>query len=314
VIFPPLTLLCGGLALLYVGAEGLVRGSTALALRLGLTPLVVGLTVVAFGTSSPELVVSVQASLTGNGPIALGNVIGSNICNVGLILGLAALIRPLNVHVQLLRLDVPLMLLTSILLTLLLRDSGLARPEGLLLTIGIVLYTTFNVWKARREHTAAQQEFADVIPSIETKAWRDVLFVLGGIALLIVGAHLLVSGAVAIAERLGLSKAVIGLTIIAVGTSLPELATSLVAAARGEGDIAIGNVVGSNVFNILAILGFAALLNPLYAHEIGLVDLGVMTAFALLILPLMRSGFRLTRWEGALLLGLYAAYVVYLLP
>lgn len=313
-IFPPLTLLCGGLALLYVGAEGLVRGSTALALRLGLTPLVVGLTVVAFGTSSPELVVSVQASLTGNGPIALGNVIGSNICNVGLILGLAALIRPLNVHVQLLRLDVPLMLLTSILLTLLLRDSGLARPEGLLLTIGIVLYTTFNVWKARREHTAAQQEFADVIPSIETKAWRDVLFVLGGIALLIVGAHLLVSGAVAIAERLGLSKAVIGLTIIAVGTSLPELATSLVAAARGEGDIAIGNVVGSNVFNILAILGFAALLNPLYAHEIGLVDLGVMTAFALLILPLMRSGFRLTRWEGALLLGLYAAYVVYLLP
>jgi cation:H+ antiporter len=299
---------------LYVGAEGLVRGSAALALRLGLTPLVVGLTVVAFGTSSPELVVSVQASLNGNGAIALGNVIGSNICNVALILGLSAVIRPLNVHVQLLRLDLPLMLLASVLLALLLLDGGLGRPEGLLLTASLVLYTAFNIWKARREHTAVQQEFAEVIPPVRAQPWRDVLFIIGGISLLVGGAHLLVKGAVIIAEGLGLSQAVIGLTIIAVGTSLPELATSLVAAARGEGDIAIGNVVGSNVFNILAILGLAALLHPLYAQEIGLIDLGVMTAFALLMLPLMRSGFRLTRWEGALLLGLYVAYLVYLLP
>ncbi len=302
-----------GLALLYVGAEGLVRGSAALALRLGLTPLVVGLTVVAFGTSSPELVVSLQAALSDNGAIAIGNVVGSNICNVALILGLSALIRPLKVHTQLLRFDVPLMVVASVLLALLLLDGALGRLEGALLTTGIVSYTGYILWKARTMNSGLQEEFAEALPARQGALWRHVAFVVGGLGLLVVGANLLVTGAVAVAETMGLSKAFIGLTIVAVGTSLPEMATSLVAAVRREGDIAVGNIVGSNVFNILAILGLSSLAHPLQTQGVAMTDLVVMTAFAVLMLPLMRSGFQLVRWEGALLLALYVGYVGWLL-
>ncbi len=302
-----------GLALLYVGAEGLVRGSAALALRLGLTPLVVGLTVVAFGTSSPELVVSLQAALSDNGAIAIGNVVGSNICNVALILGLSALIRPLKVHTQLLRFDVPLMVVASVLLALLLLDGALGRLEGALLTTGIVSYTGYLLWKARTMNSGLQEEFAEALPARQGALWRHVAFVVGGLGLLVVGANLLVKGAVAVAETLGLSKAFIGLTIVALGTSLPEMATSLVAAVRREGDIAVGNIVGSNVFNILAILGLSSLAHPLQTQGVAMTDLVVMTAFAVLMLPLMRSGFQLVRWEGALLLALYVGYVGWLL-
>ncbi len=302
-----------GLVLLYVGAEGLVRGSAALALRLGLTPLVVGLTVVAFGTSSPELVVSLQAALSDNGAIAIGNVVGSNICNVALILGLSALIRPLKVHTQLLRFDVPLVVVASVLLALLLLDGALGRLEGALLTTGIVSYTGYILWKARTMNSGLQEEFAEALPARQGALWRHVAFVVGGLGLLVVGANLLVKGAVAVAETLGLSKAFIGLTIVALGTSLPEMATSLVAAVRREGDIAVGNIVGSNVFNILAILGLSSLAHPLQTQGVAMTDLVVMTAFAVLMLPLMRTGFQLVRWEGALLLALYVGYVGWLL-
>jgi cation:H+ antiporter len=206
------------------------------------------------------------------------------------------------------------MIFTSGVLVLFLADGHLSRLEGFILFAGILAYTTFNIWKARREHAHAQAAFDGALPAQTGFYWRHGLFIVGGLALLVVGADLLVKGAVTIAEQAGLSKAVIGLTIIALGTSLPELATSLVAAYRQEGDIAIGNIIGSNVFNILAILGLASLAVPLDAGDVGMVDLAVMMAFAVLLLPLMRTGFRLCRWEGALLLLLYAGYVYYLLP
>lgn len=310
----PLLSLIGGLVLLYYGAEGLVRGSAALALHFGVRPLVVGLTVVAFGTSSPELVVSLQAAMSHSGAIAVGNVVGSNICNIALILGLSALIRPMQVQSQLLRQDVPLMIFTSLLLVLLLANSYLGRLEGAVLFTGILIYIALNIWKSRRDHTRSRPD-KDMAASASLRFYgQHGLFVVGGLALLIVGADLLVDGAVALAEMAGLSKAVIGLTIIAIGTSLPELATSLIAAIRQEGDIAIGNVIGSNVFNILAILGLSSLVAPLQSGGVGMTDLVVMTAFSVLIMPLMRTGFRLCRLEGALLLLLYAGYVYYLLP
>jgi cation:H+ antiporter len=305
--------LAAGLVLLYFGAEWLVRGAASLALRFGLTPLVVGLTVVAFGTSAPELVVSVGSALEGRGGLAIGNVVGSNIVNVALILGLSVLIRPALVKTQLLRLDVPLMIGASVLLFVLLLDGMLNRVEGVFLFAGLVAYTGFNIWQSRREQTARQTDLAEVLPTPSGSVGRDVGWVVVGLVVLVVGAQLLVSGAVSIAEAAGLSEAVIGLTIVAIGTSLPELATSIVAALRGEGDIAVGNVVGSNVFNLLGILGLSSMLAPLERGGIGLFDLGTMLFLALLLVPLMRSGFQLSRWEGSLLMACYAVYLGWLL-
>lgn len=302
-----------GFLLLSVGAEGLVRGSSALALRLGITPLVVGLTVVAFGTSSPELVVSVQAALAESGSIALGNVIGSNIANFALILGCTAVIRPVAIHLRLVRLDIPIVIGCSVLLGLLLLDGEVSRLEGLFLTVGIVSYVFFTIRQARSE-TAAQEEFADALPSPDTPLWLDLLFVVAGLGLLVGGANLLVDGAVGLAQTFNVSEAVIGLSIVAIGTSLPELATSTVAAMRGEGDLAAGNVVGSSIFNVLGILGPAALVSPLPAETIGWWSVAAMIGASLLMLPLMRTGFRLARWEGALLLALYAGYLYTLMP
>lgn len=302
-----------GIGLLYAGAEGLVRGSASLALRLGLTPLVIGLTVVAFGTSMPEMVVSVDAALGGRSGIALGNVVGSNIGNIGLILALAALIAPLAVKAKILRVDMPILVVVSLLLVLALADGMLGRIEGGLLLAGVVLYTVFSLWAARRESAAVQDEFAEALPAPGGSAARDALFVVVGLGLLVLGARVMVSGAVTVATAAGLSEAVIGLTVIAVGTSLPELATSVVAARKGEGDIAVGNVVGSNLFNILGILGVTALVRPLDAAGLGMVDLGVMVGFSLLLVLFMRTGYLVRRWEGAGLLLLYCAYIGYLL-
>lgn len=305
-----------GLALLSVGAEALVRGSAALALRLGITPLVVGLTVVAFGTSSPELVVSVKASLDGNGAIALGNVVGSNICNIALILGVAALIKPVRIEAQVIRREIPILIFASILLWAMLAGGELQRWMGLLLTVGLVAYIAFSYGGARAEkNEAVREEFAEALPAPEARrAWVDVLFVLVGLAMLLFGANLFVDGAVAVAERFGVSQAIIGLTIVAVGTSLPELATSIVAAFKGEGDIAVGNAVGSSIFNILCILGVAALIRPMATTGISMVDLAVMTACAVLVMPMMRSGFCLNRWEGIFLLAVYVGYLYYVIP
>lgn len=306
--------IAGGLLLLGTGAHFLVYGSSRLALRLGMTPLAVGLTVVAFGTSSPELIVSLEAAVNDNGAIALGNVIGSNIANFALILGTAALISPVSAEPKLIRLDIPIVVGCSLLLSLLLADDVLTRWDGLLLTIGILCYTTFTFWEARREEADTPASYKEEMPETDGSLWTDVLMILGGLALLVGGASALVEGATNVAEHVGVSQAVIGLTIVAFGTSLPELATAVVAANRGEGELVVGNVVGSNIFNLLGILGPAALLRPLPGDEIGTTTLVAMIGLAILLLPLMRTRFRISRWEGGILLVIYGAYVYHLLP
>jgi cation:H+ antiporter len=305
--------LLGGLLLLTAGAEGLIRGAASLARRLGLSPLVIGLTVVAFGTSTPEFVVSLQGALDGRSALALGNVVGSNIGNIGLILGGAALITPLRVQAQIIRVDVPIMLVVSLVLAGVMWDGTVSRLEGVLLAVGIVAYTWMTIALARRDPSpAVQEEFDEGVPS-QHPFWQDLLYVVGGLGFLVGGGQLLVLGAVTIAQQFGVSETVIGLTIVGIGTSLPELATSVLAAARGAGDIAVGNVVGSNLFNILGILGPVAIVRPLSVGTLGPVDIGAMIGFALLLLPLMRTQHILHRWEGALLLGLYGGYLLYLI-
>jgi cation:H+ antiporter len=310
-------LIIAGFVLLVLGAELLIRGGASLALRFGLPPLVVGLTVVAMGTSSPELVVSLKAALTGRGSIAVGNVVGSNICNIALILGLAAAIRPLKVQVQLVRTDVPIMVACSLLLLLLLLNGIVSRLEGVLLTVGIVVYVAFSLRQAQRERQKHQQALLDAAP-VPTQPGRspllDILFLAGGIGMLVLGADTFVKGAVSAARAIGVSEAVIGLTLVALGTSLPELATSAMAAWKKEGDIAIGNIIGSNIFNILFILGATATVSPVHSQGIGWVDLGMMCLLAILMLPLMRTGFVLSRREGLFLLALYGGYLFHLRP
>jgi cation:H+ antiporter len=309
---PDIALLLGGLVLLFAGAESLVRGATALALRLGLSTLLVGLTVVAFGTSAPELVVSSAAALDGVGGIAVGNVVGSNVANIALILGVSAIIRPLRVQAQLVRIDLPLMIGASLVLSALLFDWTLSRLEGLGLVIGLLAYLMFSYRWARRERMREPLP-ADPLPSGSSSLLVNGFLVLLGLAMLVLGASWLVDGAVSIAERAGVSPTVIGLTLVALGTSLPELATSVVAAVRGADDLAVGNVVGSNLFNVLGILGTAALLRPLQVPDLGPEDLLALVGTAVMILPLARSGFVLSRIEGALLSLGYLGYVAFLL-
>jgi cation:H+ antiporter len=309
-------MLIGGLALLAVGAEGLVRGSASLALRLGVTPLVVGLTVVAFGTGSPELVVCVEAALAGDSDIALGNVVGSNISNVALILGIAALVRPLRVRSELIRREVPLMIGVTGLLCLLLVDGSLSRVEGSLLVAASLVYTAlaYRVASRNKSDALVEEVSGEAAALPRRRTWLDLLFIAGGVAALVLGARLLLDGAVTVAEWFGISRVVIGLTVVAVGTSLPELATSAVAAHRGEAEVAFGNVVGSNVLNILFMLGIAAAIRPISAAGLRAFDLGALVASAVLLLPVLWTGAVLSRWEGAALVAAYAAYVYTLLP
>ncbi len=303
-----------GLVLLYYGAEALVRGSAALALRLGVTPLLVGLTIVAFGTSAPELVVSLRAAMSGSSDIALGNVVGSNICNVLLILGLAALINPLKVELQIVKIQIPTMIAVSLLLWLFLLNGVISRPEALLLLMGFAAFNFGSYWLSRRQLSETVQEiYPDAAPQSQRPTWLNIVFIIAGLALLVLGADLLVKGAVSIAKALGFSEAVIGLTVVAVGTSLPELATSVVAAVKNEADIAVGNVVGSNIFNILLIIGTSAMVTPVPAGGITFGSLAVMTLAAVVALPMAWTGFKLNRVEGALLLSGYVVYVVWLL-
>lgn len=302
----------GGLAALYFGGEWLVRGAAALALRMGVSALAVGLTVVAFGTSAPELVVSLQAALGGANDIAVGNVVGSNVANVGLILGLAALLRPARVEAKIVRLDGPLAVVVSLVLLAMLWGDTVTRAEGSVLLVGLATYVVFTFRQARRESRQVRGEFAAAAPAPTLAIGASVLFVAVGVATLVLGGHLLVSSAVVLATSLGISQAVIGLTVVAVGTSLPELATSVVAVLRGEGDIAVGNVVGSNLFNILGILGLTSAIHPLARGEIGWATLGVMVAFAVVLVPLLYTRLELSRFEGAALLLAYVAYVGWL--
>ncbi len=303
------------LVLLYAGAEGLVRGSSSLALRLGLTPLVVGLTVVAFGTSAPEVFVSVKASLAGRGDLAVGNVIGSNLFNIGVILGITALLSPMKVQFQLLKIDAPVMVGVVLLVPILLMDGQVSRLEGSFLVAGIIIYVVSNVIIARRTAPAeVEAQFAESMPSHGGSVFQAVLFILAGLGILVLGARLLTDHSVALARSFGVSEAVIGLTIVAAGTSVPELAASVVAAFKNEPDIALGNVIGSNVFNVLAILGIGALVSPLYAPEISKFDIYAMVVMSAALLPLLWTGLRLQRWEGAALFAAYLAYVLILWP
>ena len=301
-------LLLLGLVVLTLGAEALVRGGSALALRLGLTPLVIGLTVMAYGTSSPEMVVGVQAALRGEGAIAIGNVVGSNICNIALILGLCALIKPLRANVAIIRKELPILIVTTLLTAVMLLDGRLGRVEGAILFIGIIVYTIATVRGARAAHDpAADQEFGEAMPKRRSLPFSIVMCV-AGLGLLVWGSDLFVANAVQIAVSFGLSPLVIGLTVVAVGTSTPELALSVVAVLRNEVDVAIGNVVGSGIFNLLAILGLGAMLNPLAAADLNRVDLGVMVLTAALLLPMVRTGGHVSRLEGGVLLIGYLGY------
>lgn len=305
--------LVGGLVLLYYGAEWLVRGASALGVKLGLTPLLIGLTVVALGTSAPELAVSLQAAFKGSGAIALGNVVGSNIANIGLVLGVAALIRPLAVQAQVIKIEAPLVLAASLMLCVLLVNGVLGRLEGAALFGALVLYLIFSVRAARAERNAAvDAEYADLVAAPARPQWQYVGMIAVGIAVLVVGANLLVGASVELARAFGLREALIALTIIALGTSLPELATSAVASFKREGDIAVGNVLGSNLFNILAVLGLTAVVSPFAAGDLAWSDLAVMVALAVAVLPILRSGFVISRLEGGFLVGSYVAYIGWL--
>jgi cation:H+ antiporter len=312
--FSPVVLaqIAAGLALLYVGGELLVRGASGLALRLGMSPLAIGLTIVAFGTSMPELVVSVDAALSGSDAIAVGNVVGSNIANVALILGLVVLLRPTIVEAKVVRFDAPLMIVASLLMIGGLANGRLSRVEGALLLAGLVGYTAFTFWEARRESPAVREEFAAMAPGILHPIAWGALVVAAGLAVLVAGGHLLVGGAVSLAAAGGVSEATIGLTIVAIGASLPELATSLVAALKRQGDIAVGNIVGSNLFNILGILGVTAVIHPLARGDIDGVDLAVMLGVAVALLGLLTNRLALERAEGGLLLATYTGYLVWL--
>jgi cation:H+ antiporter len=302
-----------GLVLLYFGAEGLVRGSSSLALRLGLSPLVVGLTVVAFGTSSPELMVSLKAALNGQGAISVGNVVGSNICNIGLILGLSALITPIATSSQIIRIDIPVMIGVTLVSLVFLADESIGFPEGAALFSLLIVYVVFSIYLARRSMgDALEQEFTEEVHISKQGVALDLLMVAGGLALLVFGARYLVDGAVIIARSFGWSDALIGLTIVAVGTSLPELATSLLAAIKKEADIAVGNIVGSNIFNLLGILGISAMVTPLSAEGINGLDLAVMTGFAVLLWPFARYQRRICRWKAVIFLAGYAGFVWWL--
>ena len=302
------------LVALYFGASWLVKGASSLAERFGVSTLVVGLTVVAFGTSTPELIVSAEATAKGLGGIAIGNVIGSNIFNIGIILGLSALIFPLKTNMQIIRFDTPVMILVAIAFFILFLDNQINWIEGSVFLLALIGYTVFNVIKSRQENKKSViMEFNESVPKISRHWLLDVAFITVGLAALIAGSRLLVIGAVDLARLIGLSEAVIGLTIVAAGTSMPELATSVVAAVKKQPDIAIGNVVGSNIFNILGILGISSLIKPIVAPEINLTDSLVMIGLSLLVLPLIKTGFTLKRWEGAVFMIIYLVYIIYLI-
>ena len=308
-----------GFVLLYFGAEWLVKGSSSLARSLGITPVVIGLTVVAFGTSAPELVVSLISSIQGKSMIAVGNVVGSNICNIALVLGLSAVFNPIKSDPSVVRRDIPIMLAISLYLLLLTFNSKLGRIEGATLFIGIILYTFMNYYLAKKEKAGAAEIESELeeIGFIASRP-KQIILILLGIAGVVGGAQIVVENAVVIMKILGVDEKFIGLTIVAFGTSLPELATSVVAAMRGEMDISIGNLVGSNVFNIMSVLGIAALVRPIPIPggfiESGLwIDYLVMMFTSFLPWLMMRKNFTVTRRDGFVLLACYAGYLTFLI-
>lgn len=302
-----------GLLLLFIGGEALVRGASSLALRLGLSPLAVGLTVVAFGTSTPELVVSLDAAMAAVPDIAVGNVVGSNIANVTLILGAGMLLRPAQVVARTVRVDAPLVVAVSVALVLLLQDGLVSRLEGAVLVASLVAFTGITLQQSRKESAAVKEEYEEALEHAPHGMLLSLVMVLVGLGALVLGGNLFLNTAVLIARTLGVSEAVIGLTVVAVGTSLPELVTSVVAALRGQGDIAVGNVLGSNLFNVLGILGITSVILPLRPGGITGATLGVMVVSAVVVAVMAFTGHRISRLEGGALLAGYVAYVSWLL-
>ena len=312
-------MIAAGLAGLFFGGEWLVKGSSRLARSFGISALIIGLTIVAIGTSTPELIVSVDAALRGSSDISVGNIIGSNIANIGLILGIAGLISPMVVKTSLVRREIPIMVGVTLLLLLLVGDGTISQGDGLLLLVGMVAFISLLIYAEQRASAAEQALEAGVEAELEAEIDgnitakqrpREALRVVLGIALLVVGARLTVAGAVALARGIGVSELVIGITLVAVGTSLPELATSVVAAFRGEADISIGNVVGSNIANILLILGVTSVISPVsVAPQIIRLDIWVALGFALVLFPFALNQ-KLTRWEAGVLLAVYIGYIL----
>lgn len=295
------------LVILYYGAEGLVFGASSLAKRLGLSALVIGLTIVSIGTSAPELVVSANAAINGQSALSIGNVLGSNIFNIGLVLGLSAIIYPMLVNRQLLKFDVPVMIATSILFLLFFIDSEISRLEALLMILLFISYIAYLIITSRKEQKNSSETTQDDIKI--TKHWSiDIVLIVVGLVALVYGSDLLVVNAIIIAEKLGMSEAMIGLTIVAAGTSMPELATSVVAAIKKRSDIAIGNIVGSNIFNILLILGVAGIIHPIKTPELNYMDSLFVVALGVVLWLFMKFSSKIRRWQGAAFVLLFVLY------
>ena len=314
----PILLFLLGLIVLILGADLLVRGASRLAAAFGVSPLVIGLTIVAIGTASPEIAVSLKAAASGQGDLTLGNVLGSNIFNILFILGITSIVAPIVIAEQLIRKDAPIMLGVSLLMLVLALDGNLGWLDGTLLLLGMMMYMVFALRQSRAEGKEVQkeyeQEFGEKEPHTARKIVLNIGFILAGLGLLVLGSNWLVDSATQIAKSLGVSELVIGLTIVAVGTSLPEVATSVVAALKKESDIAVGNAVGSNIFNLLGVLGIGALVAPDGISVISRVlqfDLPVMVFVALVTLPVFYIDNRVSRIEGGLLLAYYIVYVMY---
>ncbi len=301
-----------GLVGLYLGADLMIRGASRLARRLGINALVIGLTVVAMGTSTPELLVGVVASVRDSSDIAIGNVVGSNVANIALILGIAALIRPVRVQMRLLVREVPIMIFASLAFYIFALDGKLSFWDGLSMLAGFIAYTLYLLDGARRESPAIEVEYQKFVPTGGTLAGHLLLTVVG-LGLLLLGAHMVVTEAAEAARLLGISELAIGLTVVAIGTSLPELATAIAASVQDEGDILVGNVVGSNIFNLLMVLGTASVARPLeVSTSVISVEAPVMLAVSILVLPFVWTTLRLTRWEGGVFLAAYIAFIVLL--
>ncbi|MBI5944927.1 MAG: calcium/sodium antiporter [Chloroflexi bacterium] len=313
-------LFVAGLVVLILGADLLVRGASRLAAAFGISPLVIGLTIVAIGTASPEIAVSVQAAINGQGDLMLGNVLGSNIFNILFILGITSVVVPIVIAEQLIRKDAPTLLGVSLLTFVLAFDGGLDAVDGVILALLLAVYVVFALKQSRSESKKVQKEYAEEYAQKEPRTMRNsisnTVFILIGLGLLVLGSNWLVDSAVQIAKALGVSELVIGLTIVAVSTSLPEVATSVIAALKGESDIAVGNAVGSNIFNLLGVLGVGAIVSPngiVVAEHVLQFDMPVMVFVALVTLPIFYIDSRISRMEGWLLLAYYITYMVFII-
>lgn len=308
--------LVGGLVVLIVAGDVLVRGSVSVAERLGIPTLVIGLTIVAFGTSAPELVISLGAALDGLSGIAIGNVVGSNICNIALILGMSAVVLPLAVRPSTLRKEYPIMMLVMVVFYLVSLDGVVSKFDGFLLILGLVGFLAYLIIDSKRHaQQYREEEISEVDPDVHaTPTWKKVAVLLGGIVLLAVGARLMVQAAVVIAESMGIDSVVVGLTVVAIGTSLPELAASVVSAIKQEADMSIGNILGSNLLNVLFVVGLVSMIRPLRVDAESLViHFPVMLAFSLVLLPIAWTSYRISRFEGGMLITGFVGYLVYLI-